>query len=441
MTTPRCTAQVLHGALYEECGAPLGPNGICAAGHGRDAVDAPRAHRRDAPEVNLTPGVHPVTRKFFSVDDHIVEPADVWSARVPAVYRDRAPHVVEDDGRQFWQYEDTRALTMGLNAVAGKPRDQWTMEPTRFDDMIPGCYDPAARARDMVSDGITASVCFPTLPRFGGVLFNDFADKQLADVCVRAWNDFLFDEWCAAAPDMFVPMPICQIWDPVLAAAEIRRNVARGARALCFPEETSYLGLPSFFSDHWDPIWQAVTEADIPVCMHIGSSGNMAYQPPDAPFTLTISLAFVAAAQSAIGLMMSPVPRKFPTIKFVMSEGGIGWVPAALERADRQIERHRYWSGDDDLMPSEICRRNFWFCMIEEPWALQATRYEIGVDRILWECDYPHADTTFPNTQLSTKVVFDGVPEEEIDMITYRNAEQLFRWECLDPAAVRIGAA
>jgi len=232
-----CNTQVLRGAIYEACGAPVGADGRCEAGHGAgDALVKATEHHRAAPDLNLTPGTWPVTRKFFSVDDHIVEPADVWSKRVPAKFRDAAPHVVEADGREYWEYEGNRGLTMGLNAVAGKPRDQWTMEPTRFSDMIPGCYDAAARARDMVSDGITASVCFPTLPRFGGVLFNDFADKELADACVKAWNDFIFDEWCAAAPDLFVPMPICQIWDPVAAAAEIRRNAARGARAGFEPE-------------------------------------------------------------------------------------------------------------------------------------------------------------------------------------------------------------
>ena len=146
----------------------------------------------------------------------------------------------------------------------------------------------------------------------------------------------------------------------------------------------------------------------------------------------------MGAAPSAVGLMMSPVPRKFPTVKFVMSEGGIGWVPAALERADRQVDRHRYWSGDDDLLPSEVCKRNFWFCMIEEPWGINAARYEIGVDHILWESDYPHADTTFPNTQISTKAVFDGIPDDEVELISYRNAEALFHWECKDPGDVRI---
>ncbi len=133
---------------------------------------------------------------------------------------------------------------MGLNAVAGKPREQWGMEPVRFTDMIPGCYDPKARARDMAADGVMSTVLFPSLPRFGGALFVDFKDKELADVCVRAWNDFMLEEWCPTEPEMFVPMPIVQLWDPKLAAAEIRRNAERGARAVNLPEETSLLGLP-----------------------------------------------------------------------------------------------------------------------------------------------------------------------------------------------------
>ena len=212
--------------------------------------------------------------RFFSVDDHIIEPADVWSSRVPAKHRDRAPRVIEAEGREYWVYEDIRHGTMGLNAVAGKPREEWSLEPARYSDMIPGCYDPVQRAKDMRSQGIYASVNFPTLPRFGGALFSEFKDKELADVCVQAWNDFIIDEWCAADPDMFVPMVICQLWDPTLAAAEIRRCVDKGAKALCFVENPVPLGLPSFHDpEHWDPIWAACQEADLPVCMHIGSSG------------------------------------------------------------------------------------------------------------------------------------------------------------------------
>ena len=125
----------------------------------------------------------------------------------------------------------------------------------------------------MVSDGITASVCFPTLPRFGGVLFNSFRDKELAGVCVQAWNDFILEEWCAAAGHVRADADLSDLGSRRRGGGDPAHR--RSWRpALCFPEETSFLGLPSFYSDFWDPVWDTVTEADIPVCMHIGSSGN-----------------------------------------------------------------------------------------------------------------------------------------------------------------------
>ena len=132
---------------------------------------------------------------------------------------------------------------MGLNAVAGKPREQWGMEPTRFSDMIPGCYDPVARAKDMRADGIFASVNFPTLPGFGGRKFITFKDKELAKVCVEAWNDFVLDEWCGAAPELFVPMTIVPLWDVGLAVAEMERTLAKGSKSLCFVEDPAALGV------------------------------------------------------------------------------------------------------------------------------------------------------------------------------------------------------
>src|SRR5262249_23312155 len=123
-------------------------------------------------------------------------------------------------GAQTWLVDGQQLPTIGLNAVAGKP-DNWNWDPIRFTDMIPGCYDPRARAQDMRGAGIMASLCFPSLPRFGGALFPTLPDKDLADVCVRAWNDFMLDEWCAAAPEMFIPMAIVQLWDSALAAKEV----------------------------------------------------------------------------------------------------------------------------------------------------------------------------------------------------------------------------
>jgi predicted TIM-barrel fold metal-dependent hydrolase len=363
---------------------------------------------------------------LFSVDDHIVEPAHVWVDRVPVKDRDRVPHVVEVDGRQLWTWEGGRELTMGLNAVAGKPREEWGMEPARFEDMIPGCYDPHERAKDLLSNGIFASVAFPTLPGFGGRKFATMEDKELALTCVRAWNDFVLDEWCAAAPEVFVPMTIAPTWDAELAAAELRRCVERGSKALCWVEDPQNIGQPNYHGGYWDPLFAQAQDLDVPVCMHIGSAMPMVTLEGLNPMT-EIAAAFAVAARSATNMMVSPIPRKFPDIKLVWSEGGIGWVPAAMERADRQWERHQYWSHVPyaEVKPSEVALRNMWFCMIEEPVGIKY-RHDFSVERILWESDYPHADTPFPNAQASVKEVFAGVPEDEIVKITRTNSEQLF---------------
>jgi predicted TIM-barrel fold metal-dependent hydrolase len=373
-------------------------------------------------------------RMLFSADDHIVEPPDVWSKRVPQRFREAAPHVIEEGGMEYWMVEGKRMPTVGLNAVAGKPEEEWTMDPVRFSDMIPGCYDPKARAEDMRSEGIAASLNFPSLPRFGGALFPDFKDKELADYCVRAWNDFMFEEWCAAAPEMFVPMAIVQLWDANLAAKEIERNLERGLRAISVPEETSMLGLPSYYTDFWDPMWSICEEAGVAVCMHIGSSGWRAFTPPESNPSLMVALGFVPTITHSLAMMYSPVPRKFPNIKIVYSEGGVNWVPGALERADRMYKRHKYWSGTDDLLPSEICRKNMWFCLIDEPYGLRV-RHDVGIERILWECDYPHSSCIWPGTQKVVEDLFQDVPDDETELITLRNAERLFNWTCVPDAA------
>jgi predicted TIM-barrel fold metal-dependent hydrolase len=377
--------------------------------------------------------------KLFSVDDHIIEPADLWSKRVPAKFRESAPHVIEEDGREHWVYEDQRGFTMGFCAVVGRPREFWDQEPVRFADMRMACYDPLERAKDLVSESITASVSFPSLPRFGGALFPEFKDKELADACVRAWNDFLFEEWCAAAPDVFVPMIILQLWDPKAAAAEIERNVARGARAVAMPEQCLGHDLPSYYDPFWDPIWSACQNADIPVCMHIGSSGWKAYRPPGSPDILGIALSMVATITHSIGMAFGPVPRKFPRIKLVYAEGGIGWVPVSLERADSRFELHHLWSGTDDLLPSEVFKRNMWFCVMPDEQLGVEQRHQIGVDKILWEMDYPHSNCCWPDSESAARDLLKGVPQDEFDKITYANAEGLFKWRCLDSSEFNLG--
>ena len=375
---------------------------------------------------------------LFSVDDHIIEHPTVWSDRVPKKFLETAPHVVDEGGEQFWRFEDVRHRTIGLNAVAGKDNKDFSPDPVRYDDMILGCYDPVQRAKDFLADGILASLLFPTLPRFGGALFPTFKDKELAKVCVEAYNDFILDEWCPAGPPgMFVPAIIVMLWDPVASAAEIRRCADKGASAVLMPENTVTLGLESFFSDHWNPIWQACQDHDLPICMHIGAGGWMPNPSPDGPPPLSWSLQQVGSIMSAVNLMWSPVCRLYPGLKFVFSEGGIGWAPNALERADRLWLRHQYHAKLDGMLPSEIFQRNMYLCMIEEPVCLKY-RYDIGVDKIMWECDYPHADTVWPHSQKSAHETFAAanVPDDEIQAIAHGNAERVFNWKMADPSLI-----
>lgn len=365
--------------------------------------------------------------ELISVDDHIIEPPRVWADRLPAKFQEAGPHVIEEGGREWWVYEGNRVDTMGLNAVAGKPQETWNMDPVRYTDMIQGCWDPVQRAKDMALDGVVGSVCFPTLPRFAGTLFLQFQDKELADLCVKAYNDWLFDEWCAAAPDLYIPMVITQLWDPKLAAAEIRRTAARGARCITFPETPAPLGLPSFFTDHWDPVWEALSETGLAVNMHIGTSGQLQSPAPDAPFHVMIMLAQASAAIGMVGILESPVLRKFPTLQMVFSEGGLGWIPAQLERCDRMWERHRMWSHLDDLKPSELFKRNLYGAFVDDTVGLELRHY-VGVDRILWESDFPHVESLWPQSQDVIKRVAEMLPDDEVQMVTNGNARRLYNW-------------
>ena len=382
-------------------------------------------------------------RKLFSVDDHIMEPPNVFTDRVASKYKDRVPHVIKDPktGKDEWTWEGGERIAAGMYAVAGKPPEEWNFDPIGYEDMIPGCYDPKARAKDFLSQGICASAAFPTLPGFGGALFAQLKDKDLASVCVEAYNDFIVDEWCPAGPKgLYVPMVLTKLWDAEAAAQEIYRCVGKGAKAIAFTENPVGLGLPSFWTDHWDPVWRACQETDIPVCMHIGTGNDIPNPSPEAPSTLYISLSYVAAMSASLNLAMSPVCRKFDKLKLVFSEGGIGWITAALERADFQWIKHGPWTKLTGTLPSEIFKRNMYVCMIHEPRALQLLRYDIGVHRILWENDYPHADTPWPNVQERVEEQVVNIPDDEAEAVLLGNAERIFNWKAAELESPEVKA-
>jgi predicted TIM-barrel fold metal-dependent hydrolase len=365
--------------------------------------------------------------QIISVDDHVVEHGNVWLDRVPAKFGDAVPRVVEVDGREMWRYEDRMYPTIGLNAVAGKDPKDFGMEPVRFDEMLPGCFDVAARVADMDLDGVHAQMCFPSFPGFAGSTFLNATDKDLAAACVRAWNDFILDEWSAAAPGRFVPMVLVPFWDVAASVAEIQRVAAKGAKAITFTESPHGLGLPSYHSDHWDPMLAAAQDADLPLCLHFGSGGVPTFA-PDAPFAVAIALFATNAQFATVDLLLSPVFHKFPRLRVALSEGGIGWIPYVLERTDYTWERHRWYTGvNTEVRPSDLFADHIFGCFIEDHAGL-AMRDLIGIANIMFEGDYPHSDSNFPASREKLEGALAGVPEPDARRIAEDNARRVFNF-------------
>jgi len=371
--------------------------------------------------------------KLLSTDDHLIEHPRVWTDRLPKRFQDAGPRIVEmpREGKapaQVWKYEDRIYPYIGLNAVAGKDLTEFGTEPTSYADMIPGCYDPKARVADMDIDGVWGGVNFPTFPRYAGTVFLEAKDKELALLGLKAWNDFCVDEWCATAPDRFIPIMLIPLWDIDASIEEIRRCHAKGAKCIGFPENPVPLGLPSFHTDHWDRLFDVVEELDMPLTMHFGTSGRTPSTAPEAPFAVTIALFATNSMFALADILFSPLLHRHPKLKIGLAEGGIGWMPYLLERSDMTWERHRYYQNiNREVRPSELFRRHFHGCFIDDFFGVK-NRHDIGVDNITWECDYPHSDSYWPHSRKRAAEAFADVPDDEVHKMVELNVRRLYNF-------------
>ena len=375
---------------------------------------------------------------IVSVDDHVVEPPNMFDAHLPAKYADIAPKLIrKDDGTDVWRFQTIEVPNIGLNAVAGRPKEEYGIDPTSFEEIRSGCYNVADRVMDMNANGTLGSLNFPSLPGFAGRLFATLEDKDTAKVLAQAYNDWHIDEWCGYAPERFIPLAIPPIWDPDAIADEVRRVDKLGCHAIKFPENPVPLGLPSFHSDHWDPFWKACNDLGTVVCMHIGSSGKLAITAPDAPIDVLINLQPMNIVQAAADVLFSPMIRKFPDVTIALSEGGIGWIPYFLERIDHTYKVHKAWTFAEfgGKLPSEVFMERMILCFIEDDFGARQAR-EIGTDRICIETDYPHSDAIWPDApeRLMQGWALTDLTDGEIDAMTHENAMRFFRF---DPFSIR----
>jgi predicted TIM-barrel fold metal-dependent hydrolase len=388
----------------------------------------------------------PSIPRIISVDDHVVEPAHVWSDWTPHQFADRAPRIErrgigpmvhvgggayeiswdpEGPKADCWVFEDLVYVHKRHVAAAGFDRDDMTMSPITYDEMRPGCYEPKTRIDDMELNHVEASLCFPTFPRFCGQTFMEATtDRDLGLACVRAYNDWMVEEWCGDSGGRLVPLCLIPLWDAGLAAAEVRRNAARGVRAVCFSEIPPHLGLPSIHSGEWDAFFATCAETGTVVCMHIGSSSKMPATSVDAPSSVAATLSFGNAMASLADFLFSGVLVRFPTLKLAYSEGQIGWLPYILERADDVWRDHRAWTRSQDLIPqppSTYYYRQVYGCFFKDQHGFESLE-RVGIDNITFETDYPHTDSTWPDTKQVAEGMMAELTDDQVYKIVRGNA-------------------
>jgi len=370
---------------------------------------------------------------IVSVDDHLIEHGRVWTDRLPNKYKKDGPTlVVDDDGAEYWRFEgSSEAAYPSAGTAAGLINGQETYDRNvipRSSDLIPGVMDPIARVKDMDSDGVAAQMCFPTYPRFAGTRFLRAKDKDLALRCIQAYNDFVIEEWCGSAPTRYIPLCIVPLWDVSLAVDELQRVAEKGARSISFPELTAPLGLPSIHTGYWDPFFAVTSDVQLPLSMHIGTSGQVPRPSPESPDSVYISLFATNSMMTCADYIFSNAFHKFKKLKIALSEGGVGWVPHLKERLDYVWERQRQWDRiNRDVRPSELFDEHVFGCFIDDEVGI-SLRNKVGVRNMMLESDFPHSDTSWPNTRKRAEEVLAKVSDEDAYLISERNARQLYNF-------------
>jgi predicted TIM-barrel fold metal-dependent hydrolase len=397
--------------------------------------------------------------KIISVDDHVVEPPHVWQTWLPRKHREKGPRVerarwapfvhkpgaryentMDDDGEEgdYWVYEDKviyvhkKFVAIPLEAtpdgdISRFDRTVMEMTPVTYDGMRPGCYDRDERIKDFELNWVDGSLPFPTFPRFCGQTFAEADDKVLALACVEAYNNWMVEEWCEPSGGMNIPLCIMPMWDAELAAKEVKRMADKGVHAFCFSEIPPRLKLPSIHTDYWDPMIAACNDNQVTICMHVGSSSSMPIASPDSPEAVGGTLAFNNAMGSMADWLFSGKMITFPDVRLAYSEGQIGWIPYALERADMVWEHHNAWMHTKDTIPeppSTYYYGRIFGCFTADHVGM-ANLDLVGPDNICFETDYPHTDTSWPNTKEYVEKMLAGFDDETAYKVLRGNAIEM----------------
>jgi predicted TIM-barrel fold metal-dependent hydrolase len=375
---------------------------------------------------------------IIDVDTHVTEAPDVWTSRVPARMKDRVPKVITDGkGRQWWVLDDKSIASPGLSSTAGVG-DMKNPPPT-LEAAHPGSHDAKERLKYMDQMGIWAMLMYPNVGGFGNQSFLKMDDPELMLTCVKVYNDWQ-TEWASADSRRLLPTISTPFWDVAEAVKEIERCAEMGHKAILFTGAPESFGQPVLGDPHWDPLWQAAVDLDLPISLHIGSGDFelglrkdkiKAYGKMAAFAALSVDI-FLTNGMQLAELLISGVLARFPKIKFVSVESGIGWVPFVLEALDYQFLGNRVPEdrSDLDMLPSEYFARNVYACYWFEQVAPRRLIDKVGADNILFETDFPHPTSLFGDEVHER--IHQGLDDCEPEVkrkILWSNAEKLYRIE------------
>lgn len=371
---------------------------------------------------------------IVSVDDHLCEPGNLFDNHVSGSDLETAPKLLRDqNGGNFWLYQGVTFPSVGLNAVVGRPPEEYGMEPTALEQLREGCYDVHARIDDMNVNGIAASLNFGGVFDFAGNRLARVPDKDLAIRHLRAYNDWHLDEWCGAYPGRFIPCGILPTWNMEQTLTEMRRISDKGCHTISVSENPAAHGLPSIHNAYWEPFWKAVNDLDMTICIHIGGGSPAPHASMESPIEAWITTMPMTIAYSAADWLQLKALHDYPNMRIALSEGSIGWVPYFIERADFSNWRHKAWthSSFQTVKPSEIFKRHFLNCFIDDRFGLHNIDW-IGEDNIAYECDYPHSDSLWPEAPEYLWESIKHLTDTQIDKITHLNAMRWFRLDMFE---------
>lgn len=395
---------------------------------------------------------------LISVDDHVTEPPDLWTSRLPKKLVDRGPQVRRGrilagadaregkinydhpDGKwgDYWTFDGTptKGFLTAITHAVGFDEKKIGNTPLTYDEIWPGAWKKSERLADMTSNHVEASLCFcNAVSSYAGQLFWQNPDKALALACIQAYNDWMIDDWCAGEGyGRLIPLIFLPLWDPKLCAAEVRRCAGKTPMiAASFLENPHEYDLPTVYDRAWDPLFQACDETRTNLSMHIGSSPRIPTTSKDAPYMMTSIIMFIDSMTSALDFLLAGVFERFPNLKIAYSEGQIGWLPYAVRRADKVwLAKDKEGAGYQRTKnpPSSYVAGHVYGCIFDDDTAL-ICRDLIGMGQIMMEVDYPHSACSFPNVvQVATGLADTaGLNEKERHMFFRGNAIEAYGLE------------